>query len=318
MALGVSPTMNTLLLRRAVPKSMRRLYRQRFPRKQSRRLDKASQLRHFQLDLPRPPGALLRRPRMLSLTTPAYLSVPRGLFLNGLAGYEPEALSTVLAILQGSGKSGLFFDIGSNVGPFCFLAAALTRSTVVAFEPTPQTAAVARRIRDDNGLRYMIEELAFGETKGISQLYLSTASDASNSLRVDFRPWEDSIPVEVETLDGYCARTGLTPTVLKIDTEATEPAVLRGSHRLLSEQRPWIVCEVLAGRTESDLEDILRSHDYRFYEIGEAGVLQERTEIHGDLTYRYRDWLFAPGPLPPETARLVRKWHRAFMACRPR
>jgi FkbM family methyltransferase len=243
---------------------------------------------------------------------PGTFWVPRVLGEKGLAEYEPEALSVFLALLQGAGRRAVFFDVGSNVGPFCLVAAALSRAHVVAFEPAPSTAAVLRTIQQDNRLAISVEQMALGEKEGESQLYLSMQTDASNSLQADFREWEETVTVRVETLDGYCMRTGLTPSLMKIDTEATEPAVLRGAHRLLEEVKPPIICEVLPGRTEHDLEEIFGRYGYLFYAIGESGTLEHRTRIEGDDAYRFRDWLFVPEPIKPEFARAVRGWNGAL------
>ena len=70
--------------------------------------------------------------------------------------------------------------------------------------------------------------------------------------------------------------------LMKIDTETTEPEVLRGALETLRRDHPSIVCEVLAGRgSEGGLEEILRPLGYRYYLLTPEGpVLRERIEGH--------------------------------------
>ena len=121
----------------------------------------------------------------------------------------------------------------------------------------------------------------------------------------------------LERLDDYCARRGIQPAVLKVDTETTEPDVFRGAAELLATARPWIVCEVLAGRTEKDLMEILRPFGYHWFHITDVMPFAPSDVIAGDPTYRHLDWLFAP-VLPSERywARAA-AWRESLAACTP-
>lgn len=99
----------------------------------------------------------------------------------------------------------------------------------MAFEPTPDLARQMRAICEANGLSVNVEQAAAGAAPGTARLYLSANTDSSNSLRRGFRRSYRSVKVAVESVDGYAARTGLAPAVIKIDTEVTEPDVLRGA-----------------------------------------------------------------------------------------
>ena len=236
------------------------------------------------------PGAA---PRTLRIRTPVRAYVSHLLAGSGLAGYEPDTLACFLAAIE-ERESAPVFDVGANIGVFSWLAAALTPAIVVAFEPTPDLAAQMRAICADNGLDVTVEEVALGAAPGTAELHLSDKTDSSNSLRTGFRPSHRSVSVPVETIDGYAARTGVTPAVLKVDTESTEPDVLRGAAEVLAAGRPWIICEVLAGRTEADLAAILEPLGYWWYRIDGPGPLERRHLIEGDPTYAHMNWLFAP------------------------
>jgi FkbM family methyltransferase len=207
------------------------------------------------------------------------------------------------------------YDVGANIGVYAWLASALTDAEVVAFEPTPDLAAHLRAVCVENALATTVEELALGARAETATLYLSARGDSSNSLRAGFRPATGAIEVEVVQIDGYVDRTGRPPAVLKVDTESTEPDVLRGASRLLADHRPWIVCEVLAGRTESDLMAILGPLGYRYHLIDGSTPLRRRDMIVGDPVAL--NWLFTPVDPPPTFWDSVAVWRSALAALPP-
>jgi hypothetical protein len=71
--------------------------------------------------------------------------------------------------------------------------------------------------------------------------------------------------VDVITLDEYAARQGIDRVdLVKIDTESTEPSVLRGMRAILEKSRPHLIIEVLPNwNTMPELEAILAPLGYR-------------------------------------------------------
>jgi FkbM family methyltransferase len=253
---------------------------------------------------------------LITMTLPAGLRVPRRLAQHGLAGYESEALACFLAATDVAGP-GAVLDIGANVGIYAALAAALTQREVRAFEPMPSLVDAARRVAADNRLRYTTELLALGAQNGSADLYLSLNSDTSNSLAAGFRESSARIEVPVETLDSYVARTGIVPAVMKVDTETTEPDVLAGAARTIREHRPWILCEVLAGRVEDRLTEVLTPLRYRWYHVTGALPYEQATQIAGDRTYSELMWLFAPDEPGESFWAAVRARAAALAECTP-
>jgi FkbM family methyltransferase len=263
--------------------------------------------RVFELALPGSP------PRVLTIRTPKRTYVSRLLEEAGLAGYEPDTLACFLAAVE-ERHAAPVYDVGANIGVFSWLAAALTPATVVGFEPTPDLAALMRSICDENGLGVRVEEVALGAAPGTAELFLSDKTENSNSLRAGFRPSHRSVTVTVETVDRFVASTGIAPAVLKVDTESTEPDVLRGAAALLAAGRPWIICEVLAGRTEADLTAILEPLGYSWYRIDGPGPLERRSAIEGDSAYEHLNWLFAPEPPGDSFWKSFARWRRSIAA----
>jgi FkbM family methyltransferase len=281
-------------------------------------LRQAQQQRRFHLALPIPPdGHWPQRPlrRDLRIVAPAGLFIPRKLEQGGLGSYEPETLACFLASLDGS--EGTVYDIGANVGVFGWLAAALTDWKVVAFEPMPDLADVARAVASGNNLLIEVEEMALGAQTGTATLHLSNVTDASHSLAPGFRQSDAAIDVPVERLDDYCARTGHVPAVLKIDTETTEPDVLRGGMQLLRDTRPLVVCEVLPGYRERELPPLLEPLGYTWYPIVDALPLKPSRDIRGDAGLQHRNWLFAPAPPDDDFWERMAHWREGLRNCNP-
>ena len=237
--------------------------------------------------------------------------VSRELAARGLQGYEPEALACLLATCETAGP-GELMDVGANVGVYSTLAAACTTREVHAFEPTPNLVAEARRVAGAANLEVSFHEIAVSDEVGTATFYLSDRTDASNSLREGFRPSTSSIEVGLDTLDALAERHRWTPAVIKIDTEATEPHVLRGAHRVLTEHRPWVLCEVLAGRTEDDLMEIMRPYGYTWMHIADQLPYPAQDVVFGDTEYRHLMWLFAPEPPSEEFWSRLRAWTEAL------
>jgi FkbM family methyltransferase len=234
----------------------------------------------------------------VTMTAPVGMLVPRKLEENGLAAYEPSSIPCFLATI--GARPGAVFDIGANVGLYATLAAAASDRDVVAFEPFPTLAEVAERVAADNDLKIRVERIALSDHAGTATFYLSDVSDCSNSLAAGFRKSSRQIEVAVETLDEYVKRTGIIPSVLKVDTESTEPDVLFGAAETLREHRPWVLCEVLRGRGEDRLMEALAPHGYHWYHIVDGVPYAEAQTIAGDPTYQELMWLFTP-ELPDES-----------------
>lgn len=242
------------------------------------------------------------------------LWMPRHLQKPGLAFVEPETMAVLLALIE-STPVGAIYDVGANAGPLAIVGPALFERDFVAFEPAPDVCGALRDIVTSNWLRCIVETMAVGDAVGVTTLYLSQKSDLSNSLREGFRETVGTVEVPVTTLDAYAAKSGLWPSILKIDTETTEAAVLRGGTDVLG-RRPWIVCEVLPDWSESEIMAVLEPFHYRFYRIEDSVPFQETGGIVADPETKHRNWLFAPDAPSAAQWEGIARWRTAIDATR--
>lgn len=254
---------------------------------------------------------------LVDIDVPYPFFIPLRLQRDGLAGYEPETLAWWLALCDLAGP-GEVWDVGANTGLFAMLTRALTDRDVVAFEPTPDLAAWARRLGFVNDLSFPVEQLALADADGTATFFLSDSTDSSSSLAEGFRASTRQLQVLTERLDSFALRRGRAPAVIKIDVETTEPAVLRGGLETIREHRPWILCEVLAGcGVEQPVMELTGPLGYSWYHLTEEMPPRRVDEIVGDPDFEYFMYLLAPREIDEALIDRARGWRSGLTRCLP-
>lgn len=267
----------------------------------------------FTIPLPGDDGAVL------DIVDGSSSAVQRALRRDGLAEYEPTTMAALLALWHRRPiDEQVFYDIGSNVGLYAAVCALMSGIEVVAFEPTPSTARIARGIFERNRLDIRHVEAAVGEQAGTAELFLSATSDASNSLVEGFKRSTGSVTVPVVAIDEVAGTEHPLPSVIKIDVETFEPAVLRGAIRTLETVRPYVVVEVLKRRGVDhgpSIEAVVADLGYHYYRLGPTPRFKPRAHIVGKQGTVHRDWLLAPEPLTPDFVADYARWRELLATC---
>lgn len=239
------------------------------------------------------------------------------LLKKGGLGYEAD-VSALLVSLGLRNDQTAFINVGANISYFPVLMGSIFKDAfeIHTFEPMPSLFEMGVKGLRRNGIDAVARPNALSDFVGQADFHLSASTDSSNSLNPTFRKSKSVITVDVTTLDEVFIRGGQSSIVneivssnaaelgctLVIDTESTEPDVLKGGEELIARTRPNIICEVLAGRTEDQLHAILERHHYCFYRLTADELVREAVVV-GDRTYEHRDWFFAPAPVSPEIHR---------------
>ena len=143
-----------------------------------------------------------------------------------------------------------FYDIGANIGFFTLLGARLVgeRGAVVAFEPLPENISQLERNVALNGLTtVMVVPAAVADSEtNEATFWLGADADARDTGRLaGERPEGGTIRVPVTTLDSALVGYALPhPSMVKIDVEGEEVAVLRGGLETIRTCRPLLLVEV--------------------------------------------------------------------------
>lgn len=162
---------------------------------------------------------------------------------------EPPEMGLTLHLLR---DNSLFVDIGSNIGAFTILASAAVGARSVAVEPVPATFARLQRNIAINRVTDRVEIRQLGVSDRPGRLRFSVGLDAMNHVMREDEPGP-FVEVAVTTLDALIGDRA--PTLIKIDVEGHEEAVLRGASQTLA--RPDVLAVIMevcgAGRTDSNV-----------------------------------------------------------------
>jgi FkbM family methyltransferase len=190
-----------------------------------------------------------------------------------LVPHEPEA--ALFAFLRQTIRPGdVVLDVGAFVGIYAVLAARWSQpgGRVIAFEPTPSSAALARRHAAFNrvdGVEIDVIEAAASDQPGHATFHEYDASHMPfvNSLApaVDTAATPMTRDVAVVTIDEVCRERGVVPSVVRMDVQGADVHALRGAAEtiraaarlsLVVEMHPQ--CWPAFGVTEHDVRATLR------------------------------------------------------------
>lgn len=164
-------------------------------------------------------------------------------------------------------------DVGANCGQMTSLMACFVgpKGKVLAFEPHPRNFALLKQnlqLWRSGGVAQNVQifEVALGPEDGTAEIGEPPGFSGNSGLatvsQVSERKNLQAVPIK--KLDGFSQEVG-TVSVLKIDVEGFELAVLEGAKSLLEEKKiANIVFEDHAPR-ESRVVALLRDHGYSIY-----------------------------------------------------
>jgi hypothetical protein len=134
-----------------------------------------------------------------------------------------------------------------------------------------------------------------GEKEGTAEFF-HTASElpTSSSLSLEFMSHTENLvsdSVPIITLDSFVKENNIKYVdLMKIDTESTEPDVIKGMYETLQRDQPTIFCEVLKGRgSEKPLEELMHALGYRFYLLTPEGPIEQK---HVEGHHEWLNYLF--------------------------
>src|SRR5262249_11707626 len=132
---------------------------------------------------------------------------------------------------------GTFLDVGANWGNHSYPFAA-SGYRCVSFEPQTICCNFISRVRDLNALHKLtVASCAVGARCQDSMPFFESEVETFSSMNQrhveGFKvPWRQRT-IECVTLDAYCGRQRIVPTLIKIDTEGFECEVIRGARSVL-------------------------------------------------------------------------------------
>jgi FkbM family methyltransferase len=183
------------------------------------------------------------------------------------------------AMVRHLGRGGVFYDIGANLGFFALLGAHLSglgEGHVYAFEAAPENAAAIVTNAELNGIpNVTVIQKAVSAHSGRGRLQV--VDDQSWSKLEEYGPHPNTervIDVELVAIDDLVGSGALRPpTVVKIDVEGAELAVLEGMRATIAQHRPAIICEL--HDTHREFVALVRGFGYRTINLTGAVPVEE-------------------------------------------
>lgn len=189
------------------------------------------------------------------------------------------------AMVRHLGEGGVFYDIGANLGFFALLGAhlaGLRSGHVYAFEAAPDNAEAIRCNAKLNRIGNLtVIDKAVAASSGRGRLQVVDDQSWSKLENYGEHPYtERVIDVDLVAIDDLVAAGELRPpTVVKIDVEGAELAVLEGMRSTIDAYRPAIICEL--HDTHAGFVTAMRAHGYRLINLeGTIPVTQEGASAH--------------------------------------
>lgn len=202
--------------------------------------------------------------------------------------WSPLSGGKVLRVLTGSyepRQTDLFerwvtegatvFDLGAHTGYYTLLAARFvgTRGRVVAFEPNPRNLRVLRsHVRMNRLANVEVVAGAAADAEGVGSFVRGSGSGTGHL------GGSGGIEVPTTTVDAVARRTGLVPTVLKIDVEGSELAALCGAESTLRSAAPTIFLSVHGRQMHRGCSEFLHRLGYAVQPI-DSPSLEAASEL---------------------------------------
>jgi FkbM family methyltransferase len=169
-------------------------------------------------------------------------------------------------LFAGTVQTGdVVFDIGAHVGYYTMLAARRVgpNGHVYAFEPLPRNAAfLTRHILINDLDNVTLRQLAISDQVG-SVHFGGGISSSTGRITQD-----GELEVDAAALDNLLESENITPpSVLKIDVEGAEAAVLKGGEKLLRHHQPVIFLATHGSEVREECRSVLSSLNYSLQPI---------------------------------------------------
>jgi len=225
--------------------------------------------------------------KTLKLKTNQTNYISRLIFYKGYLNFEYTNI--FVSLVQ---KVNSFYDVGANIGFYSLIAAMVNEKIkVIGFEPAiGPSFYFNENVRLNNLHNISTEKLALSHKEGEIDFYEVTnpkykylkhnlAGEGNAGSKTSTERFKIN-KVKTTTLDNYVqTNAGGTIDLIKIDTEGTEHLILEKSVNVLTEMKPIIICETLFDTIEQNLEKLMESYGYEFYNHVDSGLKKVKTIV---------------------------------------
>jgi FkbM family methyltransferase len=145
-------------------------------------------------------------------------------------------------------KDSFFIDIGANIGVYTLLASGVNKCNSICIEPIPKTFNYLKKNIELNNLQDKVTCLNIGLSKEKDNLYFTKDKDTVN--HVVGKESDNTIKVDVDTLDNIIPENFSAETLIKLDVEGFEYNVLKGGNKFLQNDHLKAIIVELNGSSD--------------------------------------------------------------------
>ena len=225
--------------------------------------------------------------KTLKLKTNQTNYISRLIFYKGYLNFEYTNI--FVSLVQ---KVNSFYDVGANIGFYSLIGAKINEKLkVIGFEPAiGPSFYFNENVRINNLSNISTEKLALSHKEGEIDFYEVTnpkykylkynlAGEGNAGSKTSTERFKIN-KVKTTTLDNYVQKNaGGNIDLIKIDTEGTEHLILEKSVNVLTDMKPIIICETLFDTIEQNLEKLMDSYGYEFYNHVDSGLKKVKTIV---------------------------------------
>ena len=178
-------------------------------------------------------------------------------------------------------NGGILLDVGANVGSVSLLLADKVEHAIL-FEPNPVAAARARENMMINQLPFEVHEFAISDVQGTVDFEDAGGASTCNRTVVGFETNVPTRTVRRITIDEFFREREFTSeiSVIKIDVEGHENAVIRGMSHLLQHKRPRLIMFEYLQRTNlSEALSAFEAVGYVTFELTARGPSEVKASV---------------------------------------
>lgn len=213
---------------------------------------------------------------------PATQKIGQTWFANGDV-WEKHLIQKFYSLLP-SDRAFVVLDLGAQTGCFSLLAKYFPHSTWHSFEPIKEVAAILKNNLVLNGIgNVFVHQMAATDFAGKTTIKMPVmnqwglATLGSNVLRFDLVEQRE---IQCIDLDSFIEKNRIERVdFMKIDTEGSELAILRGGKKMIMRDHPIILMEYnetnmkQCGVLKADIDAFLTEMSYAWHLISSEDIL---------------------------------------------
>lgn len=223
-----------------------------------------------------------------------FTGISKSILLKNIAieGYHSYETEFVTLIENYPWHIDLFIDGGAHIGFYSILATLSLDKSVetIAIEPFPENIRYIKEVKKNNNLEFtLIEKALFKrDDQELTFYYPAKSKLPSNaSLINSFQGTNGifkNIPYKTTTISTVSLPTVAggknVDTLIKLDCEGSELAILKASPSILKRNNVDFIIEILINNTDkNDLYALMREHGYDAYLLTNSGFVKEERPL---------------------------------------